>query len=109
MFISYLAPHESHRMVPTLWLKSILTPARAREARRRDVGGPAVWLHAPQELVLPQKGQSKICETLGLAFLGGGFARLRLPLRRRGASERGLAAAGFAAMSAHGCCGKRPP
>ena len=50
-------------MAPILWSKSMLTP---------------------QASVLPQKGQSKICATFGLAFLGGGLARFLLPLAMRG-------------------------
>ena len=61
MRIEYFAPQPSHRIEPTLCSKSILHP---------------------HDCVLPQKGQSKICATLGLAFLGGGLARLRLPLPR---------------------------
>ena len=59
MRISYLAPQLSHRIVPSLCSTSSLTA---------------------QLCVFPQKGQSKICATLGLAFLGGGFARFRLPI-----------------------------
>ena len=59
MRMSYLAPQLSHIIVPTEWSMSIL--------------------HA-HEAVLPQNGQSNISATLGLAFFGGGFARLRLPL-----------------------------
>ena len=56
----YLAPQPSHRIVPNECSKSMLQA---------------------HDCVLPQKGQSKIWATLGLAFLGGGFARFRLPLR----------------------------
>ena len=59
MRIVYLAPHPSHRMLPTECSMSILQ-----------------W----HDCVLPQNGQSKTWATFGLAFLGGGFARLRLPL-----------------------------
>ena len=62
MRISYLAPHPSHIIEPSECSKSILHE---------------------HDIVFPQKGQSKISATLGLAFLGGGFARLRLPLRAR--------------------------
>ena len=67
MRIWYLAPQLSHRMVPSECSKSIRQ------------------LH---EAVLPQNGQSNICATLGLAFFGGGFARLRFPLRARRAERR---------------------
>ena len=67
MRIVYLAPQLSHRMLPTECSMSIMHE---------------------HDCVLPQNGQSKICATLGLAFLGGGLARLRLPLRRRRSAAR---------------------
>ena len=67
--ISYLAPHESHLMLPMLWSKSIVHPQRS---------------------LPPQKGQSNTCDTFGFAFWGGGLARFRLPLRRGCGRGQGL-------------------
>ena len=70
--ISYLAPHESHLMLPMLWSKSIVQPQRS---------------------LPPQKGQSNTCDTFGFAFWGGGLARFRLPLRQRCGRGQGLESA----------------
>ena len=59
---SCLAPQASHLIVPSLCSKSIFTP---------------------HESVLPQKGQSKMTATFGLAFLGGALAFFRFPLWER--------------------------
>ena len=67
MRMSYFAPHPSHRIEPNEVSKLSLT------AHDSD---------------LPQKGQSKICATFGLAFLGGGLALFRLPLRASGERAR---------------------
>ena len=61
MRIWYLAPQLSHRIEPI-------------ECSRSNLQA--------QDWVWPQNGQSKICATLALAFLGGGLAFLRLPLRK---------------------------
>jgi hypothetical protein len=44
----------------------------------------------------PQKGQSNTCDTFGFAFLGGGLARFRLPLRQGCGRGQGLEAGGDA-------------
>lgn len=89
MLVSYLAEQASQKMEPTLCSKSILTL---------------------QDSFLPQKGQSKMVDTLGFAFGGGALAFFRLPLQRseernlkKGSEVRvGAVGAGGEAGYAHG-------
>ena len=57
--------------------------ARARARIQTDGFKRTAWsksMRTPRASFAPQNGQSNTVATLGLAFLGGGLARLRLPL-----------------------------